>query len=67
MSKTTAQLENLFTPEELALIREQNAKYQRDFWGKMTPDERRKKRALYALHVAKNKQKQAQEQENAAD
>lgn len=67
MAKTIAALEAVFSPEELALIRAQRAAYQRAFWERMTPEERKKRKALYALHTAQKKQRQAQEQEDAAN
>lgn len=64
--KKISQLEAMFSPEELELIREQQRAYQKAFWGKMSPEEKKRKKALYALHTAQNKQRKAQEQLNAA-
>lgn len=53
------QLEALFTEEELAMIKAQRAQYQKAWWAKLTPAERRAKRARYVLHTAQNKAKAA--------
>lgn len=56
MAKTANKgLEGLFTPEELDLIRKQRAEYQKAWWERMSPDERKAKKALYALHTAQRK------------
>lgn len=41
------------TAEELAMIRAYRAKKQREFWARMTPDERRERRNRYELNAAK--------------
>ena len=62
MAKTTdKRLESLFTPEELALIRKQRAEYQKSWWAKMSPEERKERKARYALHTAQRKAAAAQE------
>lgn len=62
MARTTdKRLESLFTPEELDLIRKQRAAYQKAWWAKMTPEERKERKARYALHTAQRKAAAAQE------
>lgn len=65
MKKTNETKASVFSEDELALIRAQNAEYQRNFWAKMSPEERKQRKALYVLHTAQNKLKKAQEQSNA--
>lgn len=48
-------LESLFTPEELDLIRKQRCEYQKAWWAKMSPEERKKRKALYTLRAAQRK------------
>lgn len=48
-------LESLFTPEELDLIRKQRAEYQKAWWQRMSPEERKERKARYALHTAQRK------------
>ena len=45
------------TDEERAMIRAYKAQKQKEFWAKMTPEERRAKREIYLLHTLQNKAK----------
>ena len=40
-----------FTTEELAAIRDYNNRRNREWWAKQTPEERRSRRAQYALNA----------------
>lgn len=53
--KTDKKLESLFTPEELDLIRKQRAAYQKAWWEKKSPEERRELKVRYELATAKRK------------
>ena len=55
--KKKAMIGTPLTDEEKAMIRAYKAQKQKEFWAKMTPEERRAKRALYLLHTLQNKQK----------
>lgn len=43
------------TEEEKAVIRAYRSQKQKEFWAKMTPEERKLKRQLYLLHTLQNK------------
>ena len=66
MTKDKA-LESQFTPEELALIRQERAAAQRAWWAKMTPEERKARNAQYALARAKKKAAAAAAQNNGTE
>ena len=48
-------------PDELAAIREYHNKRNRDWWHRMTKEERREKRNQYALNAIRRKQKENNE------
>lgn len=45
------------TAQEKALIREERARQQREWWARMSLDERRAKRDQYALNAIMNRKK----------
>ena len=65
--KTDKKLESLFTQEELDLIRKQRAAYQKAWWDKKSPEERRELKIRYELATAKRKAEAAAAQELAGE